>query len=166
MSKSLPDVSRLRILFWYDANTGELIRRIPAGRWGRIPTDTIAGVMRRDGYLVIDVDGVKLLVHRIAFAIAHGQWPIGQIDHIDGNRKNNRLLNLRDVEPSTNSENQRRARGNSKSGVLGVRQMGSRWAAEIKVCGVQHYLGTADTPEEAQTLYVNAKRRLHIGNTL
>lgn len=162
----LPDVSRLRALFWYDANTGELIRRAPAGRWGRIPIGTVAGVIRPDGYFVVDVDGTKLLVHRVAFAIAHGQWPIGQIDHIDGNPSNNRLLNLRDVEPATNSENQRRARGSTKSGLLGVRPMRSRWAAAIKVGGVRHHLGTFDTPELASAAYVAAKRVMHLGNTL
>ena len=166
MSKSLPDVSRLRALFWYDANTGELIRRVAAGRWGRIPAETIAGSLRHDGYSLVDVDGVKFLVHRVSYAIAHGQWPMGQIDHIDGNRSNNKLLNLRDVEPAVNNQNQRRPKGQTQSGFLGVHRQHKNWSAVIRVNGIRHHLGTRSTPEEAHALYVAAKRRLHIGNTL
>jgi len=163
---SLPEVSRLQALLWYDSIGGQLIRRVSAGRWGRIPAGAIAGVMRADGYLLVQVDGIKLLAHRVAFAIANGQWPVGQIDHIDGNRSNNRLLNLRDVEPATNCENQRYARGSTKSGILGVRPMRGRWASSIKVRGVRHHLGTFDTPELASAAYLAAKRELHLGNTL
>lgn len=158
--------ARLAELFWYDANGGELIRRISMGRGGRFAEGEVAGSLNGAGYLVVTADGVRLLAHRVAFAIAYGQWPQGQIDHIDGDRTNNRLLNMRDVPAVVNCQNQRRARGVTASGLLGVSRQRSRWKAEIKVNGKKRYLGAAATPEEAHALYVEAKRLLHEGNTL
>jgi hypothetical protein len=158
----IPQVARLRELFWYDID-GNLSRRVAAGRGGRESEGAIVGSLNGSGYLVVTVDGMRLLAHRIAFAMSHGEWPHGQIDHIDGNRTNNRLSNLRDVTPGENNQNQRRARGNSTSGFLGVSRQRQRWKAEIKLDGRRYCLGTYDTPEEAHEAYLTAKRDLHPG---
>lgn len=70
--------------------------------------------------------------HRVAFALAHGHWPTGDIDHIDGNRSNNRISNLRDVSRSTNCRNSARRKDN-KSGVTGVmwNTQYQKWAVYI-----------------------------------
>lgn len=163
--KAHPSPSRLAELFRCDID-GTLTRRVAAGRGGRFPADEVAGTTQSGGYRSVSVDGRRYLVHRVIFAMLYGEWPLGQIDHIDGNPSNNRLSNLRDVPPAINSQNQRRPRGQTASGHLGVSRSRSRWKAEIKVDGKRHFLGIRDTPVEAYALYIEAKRRLHIGGTI
>lgn len=59
------------------------------------------------GYLHGTIFNVKYLAHRVAFALHSGSWPQFTVDHIDGNKKNNRPSNLRDVSHKTNMRNQR-----------------------------------------------------------
>lgn len=107
------------------------------------------------------------MAHRLAWLYVYGEWPNGDIDHIDGDRLNNRIANLRDVSRRVNLENQRRPKACNKSGFLGVKTFrDQRFQARIQVRGVQLHLGTFDTPHEAHAAYVAAKRNLHQGCTL
>ena len=139
-----------------------------AGRGGKtVQAGSVAGTRNSEGYLQTSIDGRLCLVHRVVWAYMHGEWPQGQIDHIDGDRSNNRLLNLRDVSPRVNSQNQRQPQGKTASGFLGVSRCGRRWKAVIRSeDGKDMHLGVRDTPEEAHGLYVAAKREIHQGNTL
>jgi hypothetical protein len=124
----------------------------------------LAGSRNGDGYIQICVDGVMYMAHRMAWLCAHGEWPKGQIDHINGNPADNRMENLRDVSNSVNQQNQRRGWGSS--GLLGVTHYASkgRWGASILPPGEKRrFLGLYDTPEEAHAAYVAAKRVLHEG---
>ena len=149
MKNQLPSPQELATLFWYDID-GQLTRRVDAGRWGREKAGTVVGTPHCEGYLSAVVRGKRLLVHRVCFAIAHGQWPEGQIDHIDGNRTNNRLSNLRDVMPGENSQNRHASRSDSSTGVLGIRPMRHRWQANIRTMhpGHHHGLDGAGIPAE------------------
>ncbi len=104
--------------------------------------------------------------HRLAWLYVHGDWPNGVIDHINGDPTDNRLANLRDVSIAANSQNQRKAMNTSTTGVLGVEPRDGRFGARVQVGNERHYLGRFDTAEEAHAAYVQAKRRLHEGNTL
>lgn len=125
------------------------------------------GCVVRDGYLKIHLDHQAVMGHRLAWLMVHGEWPKGQIDHIDGNKLNNAIANLRVVEPKINKQNRRAPQSNNKSGFLGVFPERGRWSASIglgdKRC---KRLGSFDTPEAAHSAYLSAKRRLHEGNTL
>ena len=96
----------------------------------------------------------------------NGSWPIGEIDHVNGDRGDNRIANLRDVDHKTNSQNERRARAINTSGFLGVSKQGNKWQASIRHGGKQLYLGLFAAKEEAHSAYLAAKRLLHAGNTL
>ena len=99
----------------------------------------------------------------------HGEWPRFDVDHLNGIRSDNRIENLRDVSPATNAQNERRARiTNGSSGLLGVSRSsnGRRWVAGIVLNGQRQHIGTYDTPEEAQTAYLSAKRIMHDGCTI
>lgn len=121
----------------------------------------------RYGYIRIGVDGRYYMAHRLAWLYVCGRWPEHHIDHINGDRADNRIENLRDVTSSVNSQNQRKAHPNNKgSGLLGVSQNHWKWTARIKVGGRQLNLGTYDAPEEAHAAYLTAKRQLHEGCTL
>lgn len=146
---------QLRELVLYDPETGIMCRR--SGR--------TMGYVAGNGYLSACVAGKSYLVHRLAWLYMVGEMP-DQIDHRNGDRLDNRFSNLRDVALKINNQNERRARKNNKSGLLGAWRRGSRWFSQIKVDGRIHSVGTFDTAEEAHKAYVAAKRILHPGCTL
>lgn len=157
-------VDRLRMLLSYNPETGVFTRR-----------DDGPGVKAGDKagweskmHLQINLDGYRYAVHRLAWLYVYGVWPEQDIDHIDGDGKNNKISNLRDVDKSTNLQNQRKAKCNNKSGFLGVSQdrAKNKWLAFIDVNGKSTALGGYSTPELAHEAYVQAKRQFHKGNTL
>lgn len=117
-------------------------------------------------YCVVNIAGRRIGAHRIAWVLSHGKWPDGVVDHLNGDTRDNRLANLRDTTPRVNCENQRRAHSRNPTGLLGVRQSGSRYSALITVRGRCQYLGSFGSPEEAHEAYLTAKRELHEGCTL
>ena len=153
---------RLRESLAYDAETGHLTWRLPPRRG--VPSGSIAGCKHNQGYLTIGIGGKRFFCHRVAWFIAHGAWPTAVIDHINGDRVDNRIENLRDVPQRTNCENLRRAKSKNKLGVLGVAQAGKNcFAARIVVSGQFHHLGCFGTKEDAGAAYLAAKRKLHAG---
>lgn len=118
------------------------------------------------GYRLINLLSKKYLAHRVAWLCKYGRWPDGVIDHIDGNKGNNAIANLRDVSHRKNIENQRRPSKRSATGYLGVFHCNGRYRARINVNAKMIHLGMYDTPEAASAAYISAKRRLHEGCTL
>jgi hypothetical protein len=104
-------------------------------------------VRGKDGYLGGRALQRRFQAHRVAWAIACGAWP-DQIDHINGVRDDNRLVNLRDVSVVENRRNARLYKRNT-SGVSGVRLRGSRWEVEIGVGGRNAHLGSFADKDEA-----------------
>jgi hypothetical protein len=161
------DVSheRLLALLAYDENTGVFTRRIAIGRHGCYRAGVIPGGPSK-GYWKICIDGFKYFAHRLAWFYVHAEWPTQQIDHIDGNRLNNAIANLRLASNAENSQNERTPRANNKSGYLGVSFDRGKWAAWIKIDGKTKNLGRYLTPEEAHVAYVEAKKKIHPFGTL
>lgn len=156
--------TRLQELFFFDINTGIFYRNQSShsGRW----KSGKAGGIDVHGYSTLYVDGKQYKAHRLAWLYVHGVWPVNHIDHINGIKTDNRIVNLRDVPNSVNRQNERQQRKRNKSGYMGVSPNKSRWMAQIKANGIHYHLGTYDTPEEAYAIYLENKRKLHIGNTL
>jgi hypothetical protein len=158
---------RLKELLDYCPDTGVFKWKVANGR--RIHVGDVAGSTRRNGYLVIGVDGRIYRAHRLAWFYVKGQWPEHYIDHINGVVDDNRLANLRDVIHSVNSENQKIAPTSNKScGVLGVSREKNhrRWRAVITTGRKQIHIGYFDSVEEAHNAYLAAKRQLHLGCTI
>lgn len=147
----------------YDAATGKMTWRVASSR---AAVGQAAGHIDAQGYLRVRVNGAKYLQHRVAWFLAYGEWPKGQIDHINGVRHDNRIANLRDVNGTINNQNERHARKNSSTGLLGVAPHKGRFKAQIKKDGKQTYLGLFDDAESAHAAYVTAKREMHAGCTL
>lgn len=107
------------------------------------------------GYKAVAVMGVAFLAHRVAWALHYGTWPDGWMDHINGIRTDNRILNLRVVDPSENSRNSALSSLN-KTGVPGVfyGARTNRWKAYINVNRRRVELGSHSTLESA----VSARR--------
>lgn len=107
-----------------------------------------AGVARSDGYVVVGYLARTYLAHRLAWFYVHGAWPKDLIDHINGDRGDNRLCNLREVRPFENSQN-RALKSTNTTGMTGVYQQGRRWFARATVNNVTHTVGYFKTKEEA-----------------
>ena len=151
-------------LFTYDADTGLFIRRVRSGMKGKV--GLVAGKADQ-GYVRLRVLGKSFAAHRLAWAWETGAEPSGQIDHINGDRSDNRVENLRDVDAKTNQENLRRAKADNALGVLGVRlRPTGRYEARLRVDGKPIQIGTFLSSEDAHAAYLAAKRRLHGGCTI
>ena len=124
-----------------------------------------AGSMRGP-YIRLKIDGKCYAAHRMAWLYQNGSQPQGEIDHIDGNKTNNALCNLRDVDISTNRQNLRSAKSNNTTGLLGVSFHAGSYRARIRIDGVQRNLGRFKTKEQAFAVYLEAKRKIHKGCTL
>jgi len=149
---------RLREVLHYDPETGVFTG---ARRRGKSLPGSVVGGPNKDGYLRISVDEKLYSAHRLAWLYVYGEFPEHDIDHIDGIRNNNRILNLREVTRSENQQNIYNAYKNSKTGFLGVSQRGNRFQAQIKINGKRMYLGSFSSPEEAHIAYIEAKREFH-----
>lgn len=150
--------TRLRKLLSYDPTTGEFTRIKSSG--GRF-AGSKAGCKNTAGYIVIRVDDRLYLAHRLAWLYVTGDWPQHDIDHINGERTDNRFSNLRECNMSLNLQNRRRANTNNKLGLLGVIALRNGYTASINVLGKQVWLGMHKTPEAAHAAYIKAKRKLH-----
>jgi hypothetical protein len=125
----------------------------------KVPSGSKAGTPQNKGYIFITIKGKKILAHRLAWFFEHGEFPNGYIDHINGVRTDNRIVNLRVVTCSENLQNQRKPRG--KNPYVGISAKGDFWQAHIAANGKQKNLGTFKTPEEARSAYIQAKKTWH-----
>jgi hypothetical protein len=165
MAKSDLTAARVRELVSYDPDTGEFRWNVDRGgrRSGSVP-----GWVSHWGYAEFKINRSQYKAHRLAWLYVTGEWPKGEIDHINGVRTDNRFVNLRDVDRTTNAENVRRARCDSTTGLQGVAPSsdGKWWRARIRSGKLRMSLGTFRTPEAAHAAYVEAKRKIHAGCTL
>lgn len=146
----------------YDPTTGNFSWRVSAPG---ISAGKSAGYVSLFGYRVICVNRKAIRAGRLAWFLFYGKWPDGEIDHINNNRLDDRISNLRVVDRSGNSQNRRSAMANNKScGLLGAtwNKQHKRWQAKIVASKIRYHLGYFDTPEDAHAAYMKAKDRLHI----
>lgn len=164
MIKPLPSKARLRRLFDYER--GVLIwRERPRkdfktqGAHATFNTRWVnksAGCLKPSGYVFITLNGVSFLAHRLIWVWHHGRIPKNlNLDHIDGNKSNNRIENLRLATRSQNSANAPISKRN-KSGFKGVQASGEKWSARIRLNGKAHHLGSYTNIEDAAAVYAFA----------
>lgn len=158
----------IRIKFDYDQSSGvlsysgrERSHLSPSQRSRR--TGKPAGWPDTHGHLNIKIGRADYLLHRVIWLHQHGIWPTGVIDHIDGDKKNNRLSNLRLTDQSRNCQNVKSCYSNNKSGVLGVTKgyTDGTWAVNIRVNSKGIHLGTYHDKDFASKVYLNAKFLVH-----
>lgn len=150
MTQQLPSVADLWRLFAYDAFNGRLYWEVRPredfaseqawSAWNTKYSGTLAGSKCSQGYIGVTLNGKRHKLHRIIFKMVHGSEP-PLIDHIDGDRSNNYIMNLRAASFEMNSRNRR--------GPRGVRQRDGMWIAQIKVKSKAIHLGSFYTMSEA-----------------
>ncbi|EBG0278359.1 HNH endonuclease [Salmonella enterica subsp. enterica] len=106
------------------------------------------------GYNAINIDGVRYFAHRLAWLYIYNEWPKKEIDHIDRNRSNNSISNLRDVSRIVNALNTGE-RSDSSTGIKGVTfcKQRKKWQAQINLSGKNVTLGRFETIDEAAIAY-------------
>jgi len=155
MTKLTPE--RLRELLDYKSETGEFRWKITRST-GEV--GAVAGCLRKNSYRLIGIDQRVYLAHRLAWLYVTGQWPVADIDHIDGQRDNNAFHNLREATRTQNNANSRLPVTN-KSGLKGASwdRWTQKWVARIQVAGKGLNLGRFDTAEAAHAAYVAAAEK-------
>jgi len=151
---------RLHELFEY-RDDGNLIRKVRTAQCTKV--GDVAGGMYSRGYFMVSIYSKKYLVHRMIFLYHHGYLTSGmELDHIDGNPRNNRIENLREVTKSQNIQNSK-IRSDNKSGVKGVSwdKSHSKWKAEMRMKGKMKHLGRYTTLEEAEAVAIAARNEYH-----
>lgn len=109
------------------------------------------GYLHKTGYRFTEINGKSYGVHRLIWVLNHGDWPKGEIDHINGVRDDNRIENLRDVSRSENCLNRHKSVGSCD--LIGVSfepsRRGPKYRASLKIKGQKTYAGLFYTAEEA-----------------
>ena len=123
----------------YNPLTGEFIWIVTLG--GRSKVGSVAGTLSH-GYIQIRISGKPYKAHRLAWLYVYGYFPEHDIDHIDRDPSNNKIINLRHVSRSCNVKNSG-LRCTNTSGIKGVYwdKKSDKWRAQIKVNNKQHHLG-------------------------
>lgn len=151
------EIERIKQLLDYDPSTGVFTWK----------THNIkgkpAGCPNEQGYVKIRIDRRAFKAHRLAWAHYYGVWPTKDIDHVDGDKGNNAIANLREVTNAENAQNNLLPLGKTASMARGVSwwEPNKRWRARITKDGKQHFLGYFHTKEEAIDAYLRAKKELH-----
>ena len=135
----------LRSLLHYDPETGIFTNLVTRG--GAKKGTSTSSVLSSTGYRRISFAARAYFAHRLAWLYTHGVWPT-EIDHINQNRADNRLVNLREVTRAENGRNQK-YRSTCRSGCMGVSAVRGKWRARIRFNGAYQHLGYFDDYEDA-----------------
>lgn len=157
---SANSITHLYIKEIFDVVDGQFVRIKKTSK--NIDVGAIAGCKRKDGYLVVRVNDVLHLAHRLSWFWHYGVWPVDLIDHIDGDKANNRIENLRESTKVTNGYN-RGSQKNSSHGFKGVtfNKNNQKYMARISVNKKPIYLGYFDSYEKAHLAYCEASKKYH-----
>lgn len=158
------EIERLQQALSYDSETGLLHWKIVRKAKGGVvrPGQIAGGRCNTWGYVLVCLDGKHMRAHRVAWALMTGAWPEQEIDHINGQRDDNRWSNLRAASTLQNAQNT--VRPIAGSGLRGAywHPKTGRWYSRIRN-GLAKYihLGYFDSARDASAAYMRAKQSLH-----
>ena len=153
--KQLPSQEALRGLFAYDPETGVLTWLASKGRAKK---GSRVGTPHSKGYRSLVLDGKRYYEHRLIWKLVYGEDP-DTIDHINADRSDNRLCNLRSISLAENTRLGAEKRGDMPLGVRRVSKNGKfcgTYQARATIEGKLTNLGTYDTPDQAHQAYLEA----------
>ena len=151
--------ARLKQVLRYVKRTGEFYWCVAPSR--RIHVGDRAGWRHNQGYVGIAIDGHSYLAHRLAWLYVHGQFPIGDLDHKNRNRADNRFANLRLASRTQNLANGRHKFGRSRLKGAHWHAATGRWTAGIGRNGKKIHLGYFATAKAAHAAYCKAAKEMH-----
>jgi hypothetical protein len=154
------NISTLQEFLAYDAETGKLIWKKKPSK--NISAGNLAGYYSKTGYVQIGISGKIYYGHRVAWAIYYNETPPKMIDHINNDKLDNRICNLRSASNAENMRNMGKTKRN-KTGYKGVyyHQKNKKYIAAIGYKMKTIYIGSFNTAEEARAAYCEAAERLH-----
>lgn len=134
--------NKLKSLLEYDKHTGFFSWK---ENRQKVKIGDVAGHNSKNGYCYIMIDGKSYRSHRLAWLYVYGGFPKNQIDHINRNKLDNRLENLREASKELNARN-KGLRKTNKSGVTGVHwsKRYGKWVAKISALGKNYTIGRYD----------------------
>jgi len=151
--RPLPPIDELRKRLAYRSD-GVLIWKRPLSH--NIKPGDLAGTINNKGFVHVQFNKFKIVAHRIVWAIIKREDPLElQIDHINENKQDNKIANLRKATKKQNACNQKAVKGYYFS----KRQ--KKWKAAIRLNGKKKHLGYFDTEQQAREAYLRAKEKLH-----
>ena len=149
----------LRERLYYDPETGLFTWVSKKSPKSRVKVGTTAGTIESYGYRIIKLYGKIYKAHRLAWLYMTGEWPAELIDHINGNRSDNRWGNLREATPAQNVMNMKPVGASGAKGVCWHKK-DKKWQAAIRHRGTTLYLGQFNSRDEAARVYAVAARDL------
>lgn len=157
--KPLPDCQKLNELLDYDPRKGTIVWRESIGPCSE---GSPAGNVGQHGYLVIGIEGIYYLAHRIIWKMMTGCEPEDQVDHRDNDRLNNKWFNLRPATNGPNIQNSRLRRDN-KSGIKGVcwDSSNKKWVAQISLNRKNYRIGRYVSIDDAAKAIIAARKKFH-----
>jgi hypothetical protein len=159
---------KIKTMLAFNPDSGTFVWKVGPSR--SVNKGDMAGTVDHYGYVVIRVMGVRYKAHRLAWMICHGASSCDglEIDHLNGQRSDNRITNLRAVTRAQNQQNQRSPHKDSRTGLLGIYKVAGRsmWRASISKGRTTVRLGYFGTPGAAHSAYVQAKHQLHPFSTI
>lgn len=157
---SLVTHDELKRILNYDPESGIFRWKVDVGNG--VKKGDVTGDKKSTGYFRIGLKSKIYQAHRLAWFYVYGIWPEKQIDHINGDRSDNRIVNLRQATNSENNCNKTKY-SNNVSGYKGVswHKQAGKWCAEIWKNYKKEYLGLFNSPEEAYEAYCKAAEELH-----
>ncbi len=151
---------RVRTIFHYEKSTGRLLwKALPHVSASSVKIGTEAGEAGNMGYRRVRLSGRAYQTHRLIWLYVYGEWPEDQIDHIDGNKANNRIANLRMASNALNRANSK-THSNNVLGLKGVQlhKQSGKYRARIFVNGKHKSLGLHHKIEDAIAAYETAAK--------
>ncbi len=151
--------SELQKLFKYNKETGDFIRKVKTAIATSVGEK--AGYKNKQGYVQMRIQGKTYQAHALAWLYMFGEIPT-LIDHIDGNRSNNAITNLRIADRSINGFNREKKSESSSvfKGVLWSKKYG-KWESKINASGKRKHIGYFHSEQEAGHAYNKSAIELH-----
>jgi hypothetical protein len=153
MNKNIITQQELKLKLSYNKDNGTFLN---------IKKSNIVGSNSKQGYLIAKVNGKNYYLHRLAWLYIYGYFPKNCIDHINGNKSDNRLSNLREATLSQNNCNQNISSKNT-SGIKGVcwDKNNNKWKVSLAINGKSKHIGLYKDLEIAKKAMIESRLKYH-----